>query len=112
MILVPGALPGEGAHHEAGWLAVEVLGVVAASVLPEPSHRYRGLIGDRGAGKDMCLHPSTHPWLGRQTRVQSSSQASLSMTSAGTKIEMQRQSGDTTCDAAGGRTARYTDTGM
>ena len=37
MILVPGALPGEGAHHEAGWLAVEVLGVVAASVLPEPS---------------------------------------------------------------------------
>ena len=44
MILVPGALPREGAHHEAGWLAVEVLGVVAASVLPEPSHRYRGLI--------------------------------------------------------------------
>ena len=44
MILVPGALPGEGAHHEAGWLAVEVLGVVAASVLPEPLHRCRGII--------------------------------------------------------------------
>ena len=44
MILVPGALPGEGAHHEAGRLAVEVLGVVAASVLPEPLHRYRGII--------------------------------------------------------------------
>ena len=44
MILVPGALPGEGTHHEAGRLAVEVLGVVAASVLPEPYHRYRGII--------------------------------------------------------------------
>ena len=41
MILVPGALPREGAHHEAGWLAVEVLGVVAASVLSKPLHTAR-----------------------------------------------------------------------
>ena len=37
--------------------------------------------------------------------AQSSSQASLSITSPGTKIEMQRESGDTGCVAAGGRSA-------
>ena len=68
MMLVPGALPREGAHHEAGRLAVEVLGVVAASVLPEPSHRFRGLIGDRGAGKDtecVSIPRPTRGWGGR-----------------------------------------------
>ena len=50
---MPGALPREGAHHEAGRLAVEVLGVVAASVLPEPSHRYRGIIEDRGTSPSL-----------------------------------------------------------